>query len=286
MAKSSSEKAWTEVTSSNRRKKSAQPSPPKLEPEKRRVIFRRDLALPQKLEADLMLVLNKLLQKVGVSAYTRFSKVGYFQSGSISALLMDKSNAEELIMDHSNALIRAAKSIDQGVIGVEAFEQWQRLKVHGMPLLQYLEEGKIDLLYREIESFTGIKLKTRPRGLINEVRLKERLESGTGKGSAIVITVGNSIEAAKLYAKELRFGGALKVVERYWEAGPSSVCMTCLGLGHDRLGSCGDKEVQCVICAGTHKAENHKCGITGCTIGRGKICTHLVPKCANCAGNH
>lgn len=44
--------------------------------------------------------------------------------------------------------------------------------------------------------------------------------------------------------------------------------------------------MQCVICAGTHKAENHKCGVTGCTVGRGKICTHVVPKCANCAGNH
>lgn len=118
-------------------------------------------------------------------------------------------------MDHSNALIKAAKSIDQGVIGVEALEQWQRLKVHGMPLLQYLGEGKMDLLYREIESSIGIKLKTRPRWLVNEARLEERLESGTGKGSAIVITVGNSTEAAKLCAKGLRFGGALKVIERY-----------------------------------------------------------------------
>lgn len=67
-AKSASANAWIEVTSSNRKRKDAQPSPPKLEPEKRRVIFRRRADSPQKLEADLMLVLNEALQKIGVQS--------------------------------------------------------------------------------------------------------------------------------------------------------------------------------------------------------------------------
>ena len=53
------------------------------------------------------------------------------------------------------------------------------------------------------------------RWLISETRLEERLESGTGRSSAIVITVGNSTEASTLCAKGLRFGGTLKVVEKY-----------------------------------------------------------------------
>ena len=43
-------------------------------------------------------------------------------------------------------LLRAAKSIDEKVIGIEALEQWQKLKVHGMPLARYLGEGKMELL--------------------------------------------------------------------------------------------------------------------------------------------
>ena len=285
-AKNTTEKAWTEVTSSSRRRKVTTPVMPKVEPEKRRVIFRRELLSPQKSEADLMLALNESLQKAGVPAYTRFSKVGYSQSGAISALLTEKSNAEELISSHSNILIRAAKSVDEGVVGVEALERWQRLKVHGMSLARYLGEGKMEVLCREIESSTGIQLKTLPRWLINETRLEERLESGNGRGSAIVITVGNGVEASKLCSKGLRFGGALKVVEKYWEAGPGSVCMSCAGVGHDRMGECGDRAIQCVICAGAHKVENHKCGVTGCTTKVGKICTHVTPKCANCGGNH
>ena len=118
---------------------------------------------PQKSEKDLMLVLNESLQKTGVPAHIRFCRVGHAQSGAISALLTEKSSAEDLIKEHSIVLIRAAKSIDEAVIGVKALERWQRLKVHGMPLARYLGEGKMELLCREIKSSTRIKLKTTPR---------------------------------------------------------------------------------------------------------------------------
>lgn len=282
--KISTEKTWTEVTGGSRRRKT--PSMPRIEPEKRRVIFWREALSAQKSEADLMLALNESLQKASVPPHTRFSRVGYLQSGAISALLTEKSSADQLITTHANILIRAAKSVGARIIRVEALERWQRLKVYGMPLERYLGEGKMVLLRRELESSTGIQLKTISRWLISESRLEERLESGTGRGSAIVITVGTSEEAAKVCSKGLRFGGALKVVEKYWEAGPGSVCMSCAGIGHDRLEECKDRAIQCIICVGVHKAENHRCGVTGCIVKGGEICTHVTPKYANCGGNH
>ena len=227
-----------------------------MEPEKRKVIFRKEAAVSQRSEADLMLFLNELLQKAEIPAYIRFSKVGYSQSGAISGLLTEKSNAEDLIKDHTTTLIRAAKLVDEGVIGVETLERWQRLKMHGMPLIFYLAMGKMELLCREIESSTGIRLKTTTRWLINKAWLEERLESGNGRGSAIVITVGNEVEALRLCARGLRFGGAHKVIEKYWEAGPSSIYMSCLGIGHDWLGRCDDRAVPCMICIEAHKSEN------------------------------
>lgn len=146
----------------------------KVEPEKRKVIFRREVLSPRKSEADLMLSFNESPQKAGVPAYTQYSRVGYSQSRAISALLTEKSSAGQLISNHSNILIRAAKAIDEGVIGVEALERWQRLKVHGMSLARYLEEGKMEILCREIESSTGIQLKTVPRWLIGKSQLEER----------------------------------------------------------------------------------------------------------------
>lgn len=97
---------------------------PKVEPEKRMVIFRREPSSSQKSEADLMLALNEALQKAGIPAYTRFSRVGYSRSGAISALLTEKSNAEELISNHLNILIRTARPVEEEVIGVEALGRW------------------------------------------------------------------------------------------------------------------------------------------------------------------
>ena len=54
--------------------------------------------------------------------------------------------------------------------------------------------------------------------MINKTRLKERLESENKRRSAIVIMVSNSEEALLLCSKELRFEGAIKVMEKYWEA--------------------------------------------------------------------
>lgn len=78
-----------------------------------------------------------------------------------------------LLPQQSNFLIRAAKIVDNAVVGVEGLEQWQRLKVHGLSLERYLGSGKVELLKREVESSTGISLKTMPRWLVNESRLKE-----------------------------------------------------------------------------------------------------------------
>lgn len=115
-------------------------------------------------------------------------------------------------------------------------------------------------------------MKTVPCWLINESWLEERLESSTGWGSAIVIIAGTSKDAAKLCSKGLRFGDALKVVENYWETGPGLVCLSCVGVSHDRPRKCGDKTVQCVIYASAHKVEEHRCRVTGYTAKMGESC--------------
>ena len=278
------EHPWTQVVYKNRKQQATKLNA-KIEDQGRRILFPRASG-QQKSEADLMLALNEALQKAGEGLDTRFARVKYAPSGAISALLTEKANAGLLIPRLSNLLIRAAKTVDPAVVGVEILEHWQRLKVHGMPLERYLGEGKMELLKREVESSTGIQLKTLPRWLISEDRLRQAQITGNKRGSAIVITVKGETEAKKLCAAGLRFGGFTRVVEKYWEAGPSSVCMTCCGIGHERMGGCGNRPAKCVICAGSHKVEEHQCGVIGCTKSRGKICPHVPVLCANCGGSH
>lgn len=94
--------------------------------------------------------------------------------------------------------------------------------------------------------------------------------------------MGNSKKASQLCSKELRFGDILKVVEKYWEFGPLSICISCMGIRYDWLGGCSNRKVQYVICANTHKVENHKCGMIGYTAKIGKICTYVTSKYVNC----
>lgn len=69
--------------------------------------------------------------------------------------------------------------------------------------------------------------------MINEARLEKHLEFGDRKRFTIVIIVGNSTETFQLCSKELRFGGTSKVVEKYWEAEPCSICMSYVEIGHN-----------------------------------------------------
>lgn len=62
--------------------------------------------------------------------------------------------------------------------------------------------------------------------------------------------------------------------------------MTCASVSHNCLGECRERLVQCVICANTHKAKDHSCGVTGYNVKMGKICTYVIFKCANYRGKH
>lgn len=81
---------------------------------------------------------------------------------------------------------------------IEALERWQKLKGHGMSLIRYFGKAKIEVLCQDIESSMGIQLKTVPRLLISETRLKEYLESSNKKRSTMIITVGTSKKTVKL----------------------------------------------------------------------------------------
>ena len=193
---------WIKVSYESRRNKSKKP-PAQSEQRGRRIFFPRKDGGQFKLEADIMLALNKALQKAGIEPKIRFTRVKYVPLGFISALLTEKADATMLLPQRSNMIIRAAKTIDDAVRGVEVLEQWHRLKVHKMSLKQYLGPGNMDILKREVKSSTGIPLKATPRWLISENRLQEQQENNNKRGSAMVITVKTKIEAKQIIASGL-----------------------------------------------------------------------------------
>lgn len=123
--------------------------------------------------------------------------------------------------------------------------------------------------------------------MISKIWLEKHLiETDNKRGSAIIIIVGNEVEALQLCVKGLKFGRAPKIVEKYWKAGPSFICMACSDIVHDRLGGYKERPEQCIICADAHKTKNHRVGVTGCAVKKGKIYIYVVPQYANCDDKH
>lgn len=60
---------------------------------------------------------------------------------------------------------------------------------------------------------------------------------------AIVIIVENGTKVSILCAKNLRFEKILKIVEKYWEVGPSLICINCARVGHNHLEKYRDKDL-------------------------------------------
>lgn len=83
-------------------------------------------------KANLILVLNKTLQKAGEKVDIRFSQVKYALLGAVFVLLTKKVNARLLISRLLNAFIWAAKIVDIAVVGVEVLEYLQCFKIYGM----------------------------------------------------------------------------------------------------------------------------------------------------------
>ena len=119
--------------------------------------------------------------------------------------------------------------------------------------------------------------------MISESWLEKCLESETKKRSAIVITVGTSEKAIKLFSERLRFRGALKVAEKYWKTRPVLVYLNYVGVGHDCLRKYRAKSVECIICINMYKAEDYKYRIIGYNVKIGKICTNVILKYTNCS---
>lgn len=84
----------------------------------------------------------------------------------------------------------------------------------------------------------------------------------------------------------MKFERTLIIVENYWEVGPDFVYLSFASVSHSHLKKCRDRAVQYVICAGMHKFEDHRCGVTDSNVEIDKIYTYVTNKCANCGAQH
>lgn len=143
------------------------------------------------------------------------------------------------------------------MVEIEILEHRQQLKIYRIPLERYLGKRKIEWLKCKVKLSTNIQLKTLLCWFINENWLREVQKTDNKQGSTIVITVKGVTKTKKRYVSELCFSGLNRVVENYWKARPSSVCMTYYGISHEQIKDCRDRLDGYVVCTNLHKIEKH-----------------------------
>lgn len=264
---------WTTVTNGKKKLK-------KHPRDQRRVLFVRNVQSHSCDPRDIMFEVNKALAHARAHVTVRLTKMGYTDKGNLTGVLSENASADELLK-YAAVVMAAVKKLDPEVAYMEKTEKWLKLRVHGVALDRYMNEGGLEVAREEIELMTGEHLPFAPRWIKGDT-LAERYESGNIKRSTLVLTVKSKKAADVILAKGLSFGGRRHETERFWERGEGGMCMRCCG--RDHFGQCTE-EPKCFVCAGDHEGSKHECTAEGCS-KRSAPCEHQVAKCANCKGPH
>lgn len=98
--------------------------------------------------------------------------------------------------------------------------------------------------------------------------------------------IKSEAEAKKLCLSSFKFGEAIKMIEKYQDARPHLVYMTCHSIKYQWIGNCGDQPQKYIICRGLLKIEDYQYRLAKCQKRKRKICIHVIPKYANYMGAH
>jgi hypothetical protein len=179
---------------------------------------------------------------------------------------------EEMAMWYGNIIIMAARTVDRGVVHVEENVNWERVKIHAVPLVWYMGKGTQGLQKMreefEVEN-EGIENPTQVRWLANPHTIREMRQNGEIAAPSVVLVVKGSRLAQSLIKKGIQSAEVWYHVETFTNAGPDSRCELCCRWGHIEI-KCGNKP-KCGYCSGNHRTSDHKCNVVGCMAKQGSL---------------
>jgi hypothetical protein len=120
--------------------------------------------------------------------------------GIITAITHPNATAEMALL-YRDIIIKAARSVDKGIIDVEGHQCWERLKIHTVPRLRYMGKRteRIDKMREEIQPENeGVAIPAQVRWLSNPRSIREREQRGEITASLVVIIVRGKKVAQRL----------------------------------------------------------------------------------------
>ena len=125
------------------------------------------------------------------------------------------------------AIVRAACSLDPGIIDLEANQAWKRVKAHAVPVARYVGKGTFgtEKLREELEAGNeGVKISFLTRWLGQPSKAKARFKEGTIVASSVTSAVAGETVFNRLCKCGLRLLGRRHDFEVFEEIRPDVRC--------------------------------------------------------------
>lgn len=85
-----------------------------------------------------------------VSTHIRVPQPNYNKKGKLSGLMTPASTCSMLLPQHQKLVLKTARQLDQNLTDTTRDLRCHRIKVHGVDLSQYGQEGEMELIQDEI----------------------------------------------------------------------------------------------------------------------------------------
>jgi len=172
------------------------------------LIPRRDEGVPppNKTDHKIASAINRALFHQTGPANIRIMNTKRDARGTITVFAQENATAAMALI-YRDVIITAVRMANKGVIDVEENEPWERLKIHGAPLVRYMVKGT-EGLQKMREKFEpenkGIYIPTQVLWLANPRTVIERRQNGEIAASSVIFVVKESNAARGLVKKGIR----------------------------------------------------------------------------------
>ncbi|KAM3073735.1 hypothetical protein ACMFMG_012184 [Clarireedia jacksonii] len=161
---------------------------------------------------------------------------------------------------------------------IQKDEPWFKVVLHGIPTNDFNTPDGMELVLNELKTFNK-SLGLKPVGL--PYWLSSADNRATKRAGSVVVSFTTSEEVDKCIHNRVYIAGTSCRAERLLTVARSTQCIKCLGFGH--VTQYCKKVAKCSLCSESHNTSQHCCSVCN---KRGKSCSHLALKCANCGLAH
>jgi hypothetical protein len=186
------------------------------------------------MDQEIASAVNRALFQQQAPAHVQIMNARMNRRGTLTAITHQNATAEMALL-YRDIIIKAARSVNKGIIDVEGNESWGRLKIHTILLERYMGKGTDGLqkMREEIQAENqGVTISAQVRWLSNPRTIKEREHRGEITASSVVFMGKVKKVAQRLVSKGVTTAGVRYKVEPYTNPGPDSLCELCCWWGY------------------------------------------------------